>query len=145
VWDVEEDEWFCDAAVVFDFEGRQLELDFLKLSSLSLTWDEIDLVPKPDWYGSDFVLEWRADVSPEVEVVRGQVLEDIGWLEYRFETTVLDNPSAPGTVGQKNASWLLHGIEFKFEAGFLAIFNGLDKNALTSKRDEGPEFRRESV
>jgi hypothetical protein len=61
VWDVEDDAWFSDAAVVLDFEGKRLELDCFGLASVSVTWDTLNLGTPPNWYGAeDLILEWRA-------------------------------------------------------------------------------------
>ncbi|WP_411138081.1 hypothetical protein [Streptomyces sp. C10] len=42
VWDLQDDEWFCDCPVLFDFDGEQVEINHHKFDDLSLTWKTID-------------------------------------------------------------------------------------------------------
>ena len=142
VWDVGDDAWLADAPLVLDFQGTRLELACQGLASISVTWGTLDLSRQPKLYDGDgFVLEWTSNAPPELAAVAGQVLRDIGWLEYRFETTVVaDRESA--SVGDEYAAWVLVGVEFTFEDGFISVHNGLDENAVAATPLEGPQFRR---
>jgi hypothetical protein len=62
-----------------------------------------------------------------------------------MSTTVVSSRDKPETVGQQNASWLLHGLEFELSQGNLTIFNALDQNGVSAERSVGSEFRRTPV
>ncbi|WPO76678.1 hypothetical protein [Streptomyces sp. KN37] len=53
VWDLRDDEWFCDCPVLFGFDGQQVEINHQKLGGLSLTWDMIDPTHPVRWPGFD--------------------------------------------------------------------------------------------
>lgn len=72
VWDTERDEWFADEAVILEVEGSRLELAFMYLESIALTWNQIDLSTNPKWiadWSDSFTMEWRSDTPDELKTV----------------------------------------------------------------------------
>jgi hypothetical protein len=122
-----------------------LEIVCWKLSDIMLSVDEIDLAEAPRWvadWGPDFELSWRPTTVAELLPAIGQAIVGVNLLEYHFSTTVVRDNQNPSNVGRRNSAWLLHGIEFEFASGVLAIFNDLDKNGITAIPPSGPDFRR---
>ncbi|MFG2888314.1 hypothetical protein [Streptomyces sp. NPDC048248] len=122
VWDLQDDEWFSDCPVLFDFDGEQIEINHQKFDDLSLTWNTIDPTRPVRW--PDFDLEWRPDPLPELRALRGLCLTGVELLEW--ETRDL----AQGNVD----------VSFVFEAGRATVFNALDENGL-SFEPPGPNQR----
>ncbi|MGY5135480.1 hypothetical protein ACWGJW_24305, partial [Streptomyces nigrescens] len=69
VWDLQDDEWFCDCPVLFDFDGEQVEINHRKFDDLSLTWNTIDPTRPVRW--PDFDLQWRPEPLPGLHDLRG--------------------------------------------------------------------------
>lgn len=122
VWDLEDDEWFCDCPVLFDFDGRQAEINHQKLGDLSLTWDTIDPTRPIRWPGFD--LRWRPEPLPELRALRGLPLKGVELLEW------LGGDAAQGNID----------ISFTFGTGRATVFNALDENGL-SFTPPGPNQR----
>ncbi|MGY5106971.1 hypothetical protein [Streptomyces sp. 900105245] len=122
VWDLEDDEWFCDCPVLFDFDGRQAEINHQKLGDLSLTWDTIDPTRPIRWPGFD--LRWRPEPLPELRALRGLPLKGVELLEW------LGGDAAQGNID----------ISFTFDTGRATVFNALDENGL-SFTPPGPNQR----
>ncbi|MBC9718781.1 hypothetical protein H9Y04_40265 [Streptomyces sp. TRM66268-LWL] len=113
VWDREDDEWFCDGPVLFDFDGEQVEINHQKFDDLSLTWNTVDPGAPVRW--PDFDLQWRADPLPGLPALRGLRLAGVELLEW-----------AVRDMAQGNVD-----ISFVFETGRVTVFNALDENGLS--------------
>jgi hypothetical protein len=118
VWDVEDDDWFTDAPMVLDFEQHRLELAGFK-THLCLAWDTIDVNAPFDWYGTDFVLEWRRDAIAAVNVLRGRPLTAVALLVARDE------------VG---------GLALTAGDAYVELYNALDELGATNTRGELTAF-----
>ncbi|MGW4160999.1 hypothetical protein [Streptomyces sp. NPDC004788] len=112
VWDVKDDEWFCDCPVLFDFDGEQVEVNHQKFGDLSLTWNTIDFALPVRWPGFD--LQWRPEPLPGLRAVRGLPLKGVELLEW----------TGPD-VAQGNID-----VSFAFETGRVTVFNALDDNGM---------------
>ncbi|MFC4516363.1 hypothetical protein [Streptomyces ehimensis] len=113
VWDLQDDEWFCDCPVLFDFEGEQLEINHHKFDDLSLTWNTIDPSRPVQWSGFD--LQWRSEPLPRMQALPGltlKVVELLGW--------------ASGDPDQGSVS-----VGLVFDASRVTVFNALDENGLS--------------
>ncbi|MEU9378356.1 hypothetical protein AB0D94_31970 [Streptomyces sp. NPDC048255] len=113
VWDLEDDEWFCDCPVLLDFDGVQLEINHWKFDDLSLTWNTID--PLRPVTLAPFRLEWRPEPLPELRALRGATLQRAELLEW------VVNGAAGRTVD----------LSFVFPDARVTVFNALDENGLT--------------
>ncbi|MFG3722218.1 hypothetical protein ACGF8D_30950 [Streptomyces massasporeus] len=116
VWlvrDVQDDEWFSDCPVLFDFTGEQVEINHQKFDDLSITWNTV--APQQPVRWGDFDLQWRHDGRPELHALQDQVLQDVQLLEWTGDDM------AQGTVA----------VSFRFPHGRLTIANALDENELT--------------
>ncbi|WP_030985719.1 hypothetical protein [Streptomyces sp. NRRL S-1813] len=113
VWDVEDDEWFCDCPVLFDFDGEQVEVNHHKFDDLSLTWNTIDTGRPVRWPGFD--LRWRPEPLPELDALRSLSLKGVELLEWTGRDV------AQGSVD----------VSFDFEANRATVFNALDENGLS--------------
>jgi hypothetical protein len=114
VWDVQDDEWFSDCPVLFDFTGEQVEINHQKFDDLSITWNTVDPHQPVRW--PDFDLRWRHDTRAELHALQGQVLQDVQLLEWTGDDL------ARGSVA----------VSFRFPHDRLTIANALDENELTS-------------
>ncbi|MFC4494919.1 hypothetical protein ACFPA8_12315 [Streptomyces ovatisporus] len=114
VWDRQDDEWFCDCPVLFDFDGEQVEINHQKLDDLSLTWNTVDPARPLLW--PEFDLQWRPEPLPGLRALRGLPLGGVELLEWT------GRDAAQGSVD----------VSFVFEADRRAtVFNALDENGLT--------------
>jgi hypothetical protein len=113
VWDRQDDEWFCDCPVLFDFEGEQVEINHHKFDDLSVTWNTIDPSGPVRWQGFD--LQWRIEPLPGLHAVRGQSLKGVELLEWTGRDL------AQGNVD----------VSFVFETSRVTVFNALDENGLS--------------
>jgi len=145
VWDLEDNEWFKDCPVVLVFDDIQLIFCTNKLEELSVTEGTINFENKPiiDW--AEFDLEWRKDAIPELGNCVGLTLENIYVLEYEFSTTIIESKEQPNLEGSTKGEWLLNGLEFKFIDGFISLFNALDENGISSKKEDTSDLRRYQV
>ncbi|MFG2533346.1 hypothetical protein [Streptomyces sp. NPDC048516] len=113
VWDRQDDEWFCDCPVLFDFEGEQVEINHQKFDDLSLTWNTIDPGGQVRWPGFD--LQWRTEPLPGLHALRGLSLTRVELLEWAGRDL------ARGNVD----------VSFVFGVGRVTVFNALDENGLS--------------
>ena len=140
VWDLKEQEWFWDGAVVLDFEEIQLELCCNQMEDLSITTNTIDLVkpPRISW-DPEGDYEWRKNSIEELNLVVGEDLKNV----YIAETEFCSWPEEEkfGSPNMK-CSWLLNGLDFCFNNGYFKFFNALDENGITNKLESDVAFRR---
>ncbi|MFD7447248.1 hypothetical protein [Streptomyces sp. NPDC059909] len=113
VWDLQDDEWFCDCPVLFDFDGEQVEINHQKFDDLSLTWNTIDTRRPVQWL--DFRLQWRPEPLPELHALRGLSLKEVELLEWTGRDL------AQGNID----------VGFVFEERRATVFNALDENGLS--------------
>lgn len=147
MWHTVEDDWYNDGPVVFKIANRQFEFTAYKLDEFSLTFDQIDLNKKLDWYGAgdDIPLVWKNKGNADINKLIGRKITDINIIAYNFISTVVDDKVNPENIGQiDETGFMLNGIEFEFEKNgrfdnnnFLQIFNALDANGITTKEQKG--------
>ncbi|WP_326791117.1 hypothetical protein [Streptomyces sp. NBC_00151] len=118
-WDLQDDEWFCDCPVLFDFEGEQVEINHYKFDDLSLTWNTIDPGRPVRWPGFD--LRWRTEPLPGLRALRGQSLKGVELLEWT------GSDLAQGNID----------VSFVFETSRVTVFNALDENGLSFDLPDG--------
>jgi hypothetical protein len=114
MWDVTARGWFADGPVVLDVGGTSVEITHRKFDECAITWDQIDMTARVDWYGMR--LDWRADPHAALRNARGRVLRQVNIIE-RITP----------------ADWrprVLHAVEFLFEGARLAVYNAMDENGL---------------
>ncbi|THA33967.1 hypothetical protein E6W17_30475 [Streptomyces sp. A1547] len=122
VWDLVDDEWFPDCPVLLDFDDVQVEINHQKFDDLSLTWNTINPSRPVTWTGFD--LEWRPDVLPDLQTIRGMTLQGAELLEWK-----VDNIAGSTT-----------DVSFVFADARLTVFNAPDENGLTFA-PPGPDQR----
>ncbi|MFD4140995.1 hypothetical protein [Streptomyces sp. NPDC058572] len=113
VWDVKDDEWFCDCPVLLDFAGEQIEINHWKFDDVSITWNAID--PHAAVRRPGFELQWRENPLTELRHLQGQTLESVELLE------LTGIGMAQGAVD----------VSFVFPQGRVTVYNALDENGLT--------------
>ncbi|WP_069461881.1 hypothetical protein [Actinacidiphila rubida] len=113
VWNLRDDEWFCDCPVLFDFDGQQVEINHHKLGDVSLTWNTIDPTCPVRWPGFD--LQWRPEPFPGLHALRGLPLRVAELLEWTSRDVALGNVD----------------ISFAFETGRVTVFNAIDENGVS--------------
>ncbi len=113
VWDLDDDAWWADCPVLFDFEGEQVEINHQKFDELSLTWNSADPARPLDWPGTPkFRLAWRDDVVPELTARHGETLRTVELSEWT------GNDMARGMVS----------VRFSLTGGTVTVHNALDEN-----------------
>ena len=140
IWDLNEQEWFWDGAVVLAFEDLQLELCCNQMEDLSITTNTVDLDKSPliSW-DPEGNYEWRKNSIEELNLVVGKVLENV----YIAETEFCSWPKGEKFGSPKmTCTWLLNGLDFCFNKGFFKFFNALDENGITNKLESDIKFRR---
>ncbi|MGC5664634.1 hypothetical protein ACN261_30060 [Micromonospora sp. WMMD723] len=126
VWDDDDDTWFADCPVVFDFDDERLEVNHQKFDDLSITYGSIDVTRKPVWPTSDgFRLRWRNDAPALLAARHGQRLEAVELLE-RAGGDLADGAVALG---------------LRFANGWLTIYNAMDENGV-EEGDPSLRYRR---
>lgn len=128
VWDRQDDEWFCDCPVLFDFEGEQVEINHHKFDDLSLTWNTIDPGGQVRWPGFD--LRWRTEPLPGLHALRGLPLTRVELLDWTGRD---DRDDRDGRDGRDDRD-LARGnadVSFVFGASRVTVFNALDENGLS--------------
>ncbi|MDG4817692.1 MULTISPECIES: hypothetical protein [unclassified Micromonospora] len=126
VWDDDDDTWFADCPVVFDFDDERLEVNHQKFDDLSITYGSIDVTRKPVWPTSDaFRLRWRSDAPALLAARHGQRLEAVEVLEWA------GGGLADGAVA----------LGLRFVSGWLTIYNALDENGI-EEGDPSLRYRR---
>jgi hypothetical protein len=125
-WDFQDNEWFSDCPVLFDFDGEQAEINHAKFDDLAITWNTVDPRRPVRWPG--FALQWRDDQRPELRAFQGQALRDIELLVWT------GRDMARGSVA----------LSFRFTGGHVTVFNALDENGLSLGPPE-PHHRRHSL
>ncbi|MFG3157780.1 hypothetical protein ACGF7W_37750 [Streptomyces sp. NPDC048219] len=113
LWDRQDDAWFRDGPVVFDFDGEQAEINHRRFDEVSLTWNTIDPRLPARWPGFD--LRWRAEPLPELAALQGLPLQGVELLEGTGDN------SAQATVD----------VSFVFHTSRVTVFNALDENGLS--------------
>ncbi|GIF67446.1 hypothetical protein Ais01nite_54810 [Asanoa ishikariensis] len=126
VWDLDDDEWFADAPVLFDFGEEQVEIDHQKFDDLSITWNTVD--PARPIEDSYFHLAWRAEPLADLQHLPGHSLRSIEILEWIGD-------------GQRDMAEGSLAIGFDFAPAWVTIFNALDENGL-EYGPPGPHYRR---
>lgn len=148
VWDIERDEWLADEVVVLETEDSRLELGFIYLDSIAVSWDQIDLSTAPSWmvdWQDSPTIKWRCNQPNELGRVVGKTIRRIAVVEYLDEFTEVQDHPNPENVGRELANWVLHGLEFDFDDACLVIFNDFDKTGISSEPPTGFEYRRIEV
>ena len=143
-WDLENDEWWPDEAIVLEVGDTRLELVFVGLDTIALTTNEIDLTRKPrwvsDWPATD--LEWRRDALPALQTSAGTTIREVRVVEYRYRTERL---FPRRWWKRKTSAWLLNGIQLDLDAGHLFLFNALDEAGVSDQPASGPDIRTHTV
>lgn len=133
VWDENNNEWFNDCPVVLNIEGQQIELCAFKFDEFAVTFNEIDLSNKLDWYGvKDFDLEWRKACLQQFKGILNKKITDIGIIERNHRYKVIHDETNPKNEGNFISDWELNGIGFYIESEYIAVENGLDENIITT-------------
>lgn len=128
MWDLRSDCWWADGPVVFDFEGRQVEINHMQMDLVSITWDEIQVGTRIDWLGrrrrQGWIpvfgapkIGWRSTAQSDLAPLLGCQLTGVQVLVHQAQRS---EDFADGTVS----------IGFCFADHRVEVFNALDENGL---------------
>ena len=144
MWHTLDNEWYNDGPVILKIGNQQFEFTAYNLDDFSLTFDQIDLNKKLDWFGAgdDIHLVWKNQCNPDINKLIGRKITDVNIISYNFISKIVEDNVHPENTGRiKETGFVLHGIEFQFEKSgwldnnnFLQIFNALDANGVTTKQ-----------
>lgn len=127
VHDASDGLFWGDSPVIIGVKGKQLEFCSFKDNEIAVTWDEIDLEEKLDWYGNrDLNLEWRKNAIENINDIIGQAIKKIEVIEMMFDSK----------ENHPFSTLLLHGLGFVIEKGYLSIFNAFNEIGFSYSRDE---------
>ncbi|MBT2729209.1 hypothetical protein J7E63_20135 [Bacillus sp. ISL-75] len=133
VWTVHEmsdGEFWSDCPVILGIGGQQLEFCSFNDREIAVTWNEIDLKEKLDWYGNqELILEWRKSAIGNISSFIGKQIEEIEVIEMTQEAF-----DSKGRLLHSNL--LLNGLGFCIGASYFSIFNAFDETGFSYLRDE---------
>jgi hypothetical protein len=132
IWTVQEisdGDFWADCPVILLIGGKQLEFCSFNDREIAVTWNEIDLKEKLDWYGNqELNLEWRKNAIDNFSFFIGKQIEEIEVIQMTQE--------AIGSNGKiLHSSLLLNGLGFGFGASYFSIFNDVDETGFSFLRD----------
>lgn len=139
-WSVDDDEWWSDAPVLFDFRGERLAICTQQLDLLSVEAVSVDTARPFRWCArmdeaddeDAEIMEWRASPTPELRHVRDAELRAMALLESRVQ----DPFRAP------RERWCLSGLRLDFAGSRgLVVRNGLDENVIAASVTLGEDLR----
>ncbi|WP_417899850.1 hypothetical protein ABN702_06085 [Bacillus haimaensis] len=132
VWTVHElsdGEFWADCPVIIVVGGKQLEFCSFNDSEIAVTWNDIDLKVKLDWYGNQKLnLEWRKNAIKNITPFIGKQIEKIEVIEMTQEVFDLK-----GKLLHSNL--LLNGLGFGFSNSYISIYNAFDETGLSNLRN----------
>lgn len=148
VWNTYFNSWWTEWPIILIIDQSQLELCTKDMDKLAVTWNTID-VSQPLFEGGSDVsnyLKWRPDAIHELAFVKGRRIQCVQVVEYKHKAEILLDKINPSSVGQTiDFGWLLHGIEFKLDSGYLTISNNLSGHGIDLSSLKGDEFRKTSI
>lgn len=128
VWTVHETpsgKFWADCPVVLVVNGKQLEFCSLKDNEISITWNEINLRNKLDWYGSEEIhLEWQKNAFKSIAPYINEQINGVEVIEMKLESYDL----------------VLHGIGLEFNNNYLSMFNAFDVTGFTYEKLENLSY-----
>ncbi|MED4019188.1 hypothetical protein [Sutcliffiella cohnii] len=130
VHEISDGEFWADCPVILVVGGRQLEFCSFNDREIAVTWNEIDLKEKLDWYGNDeFNLEWRKNAFGNFSLYIGKQMEEIEVIEMTQEAI-----DSKGNVLHSNL--LLNGLGFGIGSSYFSIYNAFDETCISYLRDD---------
>ena len=93
LWDMEDDQWFCDAPIVICTPNHQLEFCATQLSKFSFSVNSVDLDASVNWCGDEGIddalpLRWVKNKNPEFKNWAKKEIIDIEIIESCVEENV---------------------------------------------------------
>jgi hypothetical protein len=148
LWDRYSESWFTEWPIILQINGKQLEVFVLDMDKMGVSWDAID--PKAPLFensdGAGDYLEWRENSLPELIKVQGHKIIQISVIEYKYSMQVLRDPQKTTRVGKTiDFGWLLHGLEFKMDNGYLSISNALSGCAVSKTPIKDKAIRKKVI
>ncbi len=139
IWELNDNEWHSDGVVVITLEDCNIEICNKNLNELSVTLDEIDLSIDLESYDCEeygkIDFEWRKDNLEQLNRIKGRTIEEIEIINYRFKSATIYNKSVLDKVNEHHVDYLLNGIGFKLDEGYVSVFNNLDTNGISNDRE----------
>lgn len=130
VHEISDGEFWADCPVILVVGGRQLEFCSFNDREIAVTWNEIDLKEKLDWYGNDELnLEWRKNAFGNFSLFIGKQMEEIEVIEMTQEAI-----DSKGNVLHSNL--LLNGLGFGIGSSYFSIYNAFDETGISYLRDD---------
>jgi hypothetical protein len=133
VWTVhkaQNGEFWADCPIIIGVEGKQLEFCSFKDNKIAVTWDEIDLGEKLDWYGNqELNLEWRRNAIENIAHIIGKAIRKIEVIE-------MPQDAFDSKDNKLCSNHLLNGLGFDTGKGYLSIYNSFDETGLSFSRNE---------
>lgn len=114
LWDAEENTWYDEGPVVFEFETARLTACHRRTGECSLSWDDLDPTEPVDAGDESMRLSWQADPLPGLADAAGQRLDRLDLVEDSDESE----------------RWMIHAVEFGAGTASLHLANRSGHNAL---------------
>ena len=100
-WDLKDNEWWTDEAIIINLGKTQLEIFCWRLSDIIMTWDMIDITERPntvaDW-PDEISIEWRKNPFPFMLELIDKRIISINIIEFLFKTKTIDDRINPENI-----------------------------------------------
>ncbi|TFB12911.1 hypothetical protein E3U55_16910 [Filobacillus milosensis] len=131
VWTVHEasdGELWADCPVIISVEGKHLEFCSFNDNEIAVTWNEIDLKKKLDWYGNqELNLEWRKNELKNITPIIGKPIEVVEVIEMKQQKFGSNDNLLCSNL-------LLNGLGFDMGNNYFSIFNAFDETGFSYSR-----------
>lgn len=148
VWEEEANEWYSDVLVVLKIGDIYLGISNEETERIDVYWNNVDVekaLPNFDYGdGLELKFKWTDSYAPFNNLCN-KTLIDIEINEYLHMSKTLYSVKRPESTGITNHDWLLSGMSFVTEDSYVCIYNALDENGVSTKRDEDENFRSYSI
>ncbi|WP_442053460.1 hypothetical protein [Paenibacillus sp. 2TAB19] len=142
LWNNTEDEWCKVAPIVLTTKTTQIELCANKINEYSITYDTIvlseEIEPSDMGDGEIWHYEWR--LYTQGDYTNSKII-DAEIIELLFKTTTIHDKDNPENNGNEYEDWLLHGVGFELDSGYICFYNEFDSNGIELFKEKREEIR----
>ncbi|MCM3488956.1 hypothetical protein M3689_06490 [Alkalihalophilus marmarensis] len=127
-WDHQSNRWLREMPVVIEAGNEQIELCANRIGEYSITFNTINLEFAP----SSMQISWEENKLNEIHRVLNQEIRSTEMIESTVHISCLKEDQLSGKVA---VDYVIDGIGFNLERGYLAVCNGLDENIILTSND----------
>ncbi|WP_368503899.1 hypothetical protein AB3N04_17520 [Alkalihalophilus sp. As8PL] len=139
-WDYKKDEWYKELPVVVEVDNCRIELCANRIGEYSISFDEINIASGLEDYHKK--LKWEKNKLGCLHKVLNQRIRSIELIESTVHVSYLKEDQLSGKV---TIDYVIDGIGFNLDDGYLAICNGLDENLIMTKNTHDKTIKRTNI